>query len=172
MVGTRGTDGRTPRAPSLPQIAAPKSAPAAAMAALLRCTVCGEGLSEDDFHSSLCRFHVGNYASGAWRCCNAPGEAAPGCAAGCHVRNVDTQQAQQHASDGEHSDSDASGARPERDEGDAAAPPEPFVNVILGSSDTLAGIALRYNTTPEVRATPMMTPVSAASQPTRGALRR
>ena len=138
------------------------------MAALVRCTVCGERLSDHDFDSSLCRFHVGNYASGAWRCCNAAGEAAPGCAAGCHVRDATAQQAQQHASDGELSDGDASGPRPERDEGDAAAPSEPFVNVILGSSDTLAGIALRYNTTPEARGA-RVTPVSAASQPTRGA---
>ena len=130
------------------------------MAALLRCGVCAERLSEDDFASSLCRFHVGAFgatgASGSgsfvWRCCNAAGESAPGCAAGCHVRD-DTQPAQQPAADGDGSGDDDDARGCERGDADeAAAPCEPFVNIILAASDTLAGVAMRYNTTPGVRA--------------------
>jgi len=134
-------------------------APFAVMAALLRCSVCSERLSADDFASSLCRFHVGAYgASGSgsggnlavWRCCNAVGETAPGCAAGCHVR--DESQPAQQADEGSDGDEAACLDRSDAD-GGAAAPSEPFINVILAPSDTLAGVALRYNTTPEVRVT-------------------
>ena len=133
------------------------------MAALLRCSVCAERLSAEDFASSLCRFHVGAFGSSGsgssgslavWRCCNAPGESAPGCAAGCHVRD-ESQQAQQPAVDGGSSgDDDPYPGRADDEVAEASAPSEPFINVILAPSDTLAGVALRYNTTPEARAPP------------------
>lgn len=108
----------------------------------MRCSVCAERLEEGEFDGSLCRFHVGAFAGGVWRCCNAQGDGAPGCAAGCHVR--DEASSAHPAVDGE--DSAAADA-----EAEAAAPSEPFINVVLGASDTLAGIALRYSTTPEAR---------------------
>ena len=127
------------------------------MGDLLRCSVCSERLSAEDFASSLCRFHVGTFGGGGsnggaavWRCCNAPGESAPGCAAGCHVRD-EAQQAQQPAGGESSGEDDAPYAERPDDECAAAAPPEPFINVILAPSDTLAGVALRYSTTPEAR---------------------
>lgn len=65
------------------------------------CEVCGEQLSPAEAESSLCRFHVGTFASpsdtasaaslgraagfGRWRCCGEEGAAARGCAAGVHL---------------------------------------------------------------------------------------
>lgn len=149
------------------------------MAALLRCSVCSERLSADDFASSLCRFHVGAYgASGSgsggnlavWRCCNAVGETAPGCAAGCHVRD-ESQPAQQAGEEGSDDDEAACLDRSDAD-GGAAAPSEPFINVILAPSDTLAGVALRYNTTPEARSAAAVVRVPLLTGAPRAALAR
>ncbi len=172
----------TPRsAPLRAPLRAPRSrsAPRSRMA-LLRCSVCSERLPAAAMEATLCRYHVGalgnrdtaggvgnssgdraaagGYAGGAvWRCCGAEGANAPGCAAGCHVPEAPeasggsgrgSAHKRQASEGGGGQDDDDSGG----DGGDSERAPPPFIHVVVGSADTLAGLAVRHNTTPEARA--------------------
>jgi hypothetical protein len=136
--------------------------------ALLRCGVCGERLAACDFEASLCRFHVGAFGAGdsaapsarpdVWRCCGAEGAAALGCAAGCHVPEAPPARggtrSRQPSLDADADDARLGDAHDAAsDDGAAGAPsdepPEAVLHVVVSATDTLAGLALRYSTTPE-----------------------
>ena len=136
--------------------------------ALTRCAVCGERLAACDFDASLCRFHVGALGGEdgqplrVWRCCGAEGANAPGCAAGCHMPAVERAPSGGGGAADRgralHSRSASADRRADDEPGaddanaDGAPQPPPFIHVVVGSADTLALLAVRHGTTPEVRA--------------------